>query len=412
MINRRSFLVQLSRFPFLRATLCATSESGSSGVALARTTPAQSSGASERGIYKELGVATFINAGEPFTSLSGGPLRAEVRQAMAVAEKSYVRLMDVQNAVGKRLASMLGAGGAMVTAGAASGLTLGTAACMTGLDHARIRSIPDSAGMPNEVIIQKAHRYEYEHAVRNCGAKMVEVETPEQLVDAISRKTACLLFNNRWNANGTIKHEEFVAIGKKYGVPTFNDCASDVPPAENLTRFTRIGFDLVTFSGGKNLRAPSSTGLLIGRKDLIEAAKLNHEPEDDVIGRGMKVNKEEMIGLLIAIELCMQQDPDPTFVDSKRTLQHIGEALSPIAGVTVEMFEPPVSYRVPHLRILWDETGRKLSADQARKMLRNGEPSISTRTGPDPVKGLELTSWMLSPEDVQVVIRRMREILI
>jgi L-seryl-tRNA(Ser) seleniumtransferase len=407
MLNRRSLLASLSRIPLLG--LFGSAEFHAA--AFASTEPGQHNAIVGRDIYKDLGVSTFINAGEPFTSLSGGPIRQEVKDAMTQAEKSYVRLMDVQNAVGRHLAGLLGAGGAMITAGAASGLTLGTAACMTGKDPIKIKRLPDVEGMPDQVIIQKAHRYDYEHAVRNCGVKMIEVESREQLVNAIGPKTACLLFNNRWNANGQIRHEGFVEIGKAHGIPTFNDCASDVPPADNLTKFTKMGFDLVTFSGGKNLRAPSSTGLLIGRNDLIEAAKMNHEPEDDVIGRGMKVNKEEMIGLMVAIELCLKEDPDPIFVESQKRLDFIAEKLSSIPGLTMEMFEPPVSYKVPHLRITWDEKGSRPSPDQLRRLLRQGNPPIVTRTGPDPVKGLEITSWMLSSQDIPVLIHRITSLL-
>ena len=227
-------------------------------------------------VFRSDGVTTFINAGEPFTALSGAPIRPEVRAAMLRAEFYTVRLADVQDAVGRRLAKLLGCEAAMITAGAASGLTLGTAACMTGTDTAKIALLPDIRGMPNEVIVQKAHQYDYpyQHAVRNCGVTIVPVETSEELRSAISTRSACMLFNNRWSAKGAIEHEEFVDIGRQYRVLTFIDCAADVPPAENLTKYTKMGFDLVIFSGGKGLRAPSGTGLLIGRRYLVEAAKL------------------------------------------------------------------------------------------------------------------------------------------
>lgn len=392
-MKRRSFLNALSSLPLL----------GGRAAAAPRT--------HERDIYQELGIPTFINAGEPFTSLSGAPVRPEVREAMNYAAGKYVRLRDVQKAVGERLASLLHCEAAMVTTGAASALTLGTAACMAGKDESKISRLPDRTGMPFEVVIQKAHRYDYEHAVRNCGAVIVEVETREQFEHAIGPQTACLLFNNRWTAQGRIKHEEFIAAGKKHRVPTFIDCASDIPPAGNLTKFTRLGYDLVTFSGGKGLRAPSSTGILMGRRDLVEAAILQHDPNDDTIGRGMKIDKEEVIGFLVAVELCLKEVPDPWFAASEKVLTQMGDELSRIKGVSAELFVPPVSYCTPHLRVKWDEAQKGISADQVRQALRSGKPSIETRTGPDPVIGLELTAWMLTGNDAEIVVSRIREAL-
>jgi len=362
-------------------------------------------------VYEDLAVPTFINAGEPFTSLSGAPVRPEVKAAMQLASTKFVRFVDAQNAVGARLASMLGCEAAMVTTGAGGALTVGTAACMAGSDVAKIRRLPESTGMRNEAIIQKAHRYQYEQAVRICGAKMIEIETIEQMSQAIGPRTALLLFNNRWTSQGKIRHKEFVALGKSRGVPTFIDCASDAPPAENLTKFNELGFDLVTFSGGKGLRAPASTGLLMGRRDLIEAAKRNSAPHDETIGRGMKLNKDELVGLLVAVESCLQDGPDSIFALSEPTLRDMGDEIARLDGVRIEIFRPPVSYRWPHLRLQWDEAQRGVSADEAREQLLSGSPSIVTRTGPDPVTGLELSAWMLSNEEIPIVVRRITEVL-
>jgi L-seryl-tRNA(Ser) seleniumtransferase len=178
-----------------------------------------------------------------------------------------------------------------------------------------------------------------------------------------------------------------------------------------LTKFNKLGFDLVTFSGGKGLRAPASTGLLMGRRDLIEAAKRNAAPHDETIGRGMKLNKDELVGLLVAVESCLQDGANSVFALSEKTLQRMGEEIARLEGVRVEVFRPPVSYRWPHLRIQWDEAQRRLTADQAREQLLSGAPSIVTRTGPDPVMGLELSAWMLSSEEVPIVVRRVVEVL-
>jgi uncharacterized pyridoxal phosphate-dependent enzyme len=360
-------------------------------------------------LYDELAVPRFINAGEPFTILGGAPVRPEVKAAMSLAGGKFVTFSNAQNAIGAHLAKLLGSEAAMVTAGAAGALTLGTAACMTGKDKTKIYRLPDSSGMRNEVIIQKAHRYSYEQSVRACGAKMVEIETSEQLRTAIGPATAMLLFNNRWTHQGQIKHEEFVQIGKAHGVPTFIDCAADAPPAENLTRFNALGFDLVTFSGSKGLRAPSSTGLLMGRGELIEAANHNGMPYDLTIGRGMKVSRDELVGLAVAVELCLQEKTNSIFTASEATLRRMADELNRLPGVRAEIFSPPVSYSWPHLRIRWDESRPKMSADDVRGRLWAGTPSIETRTGPDDVEGLEISAWMLSDEEVPIVVRRISE---
>jgi len=219
--------------------------------------------APRRDYFKEMNIRPFINAGEPYTTLSGSPMLSEVVQAMEYAAKQAVRLNDVHDAVGERIASLLGCEAAMVTAGAASALALGTAACMTGTNHDLIRRLPDITGMKTEVIIQKSHRYGYDHAVRNCGIRFIEVETRDELEHAIHAQTVMMLFYNRHDPIGQIKAAEFVELGKKHSIPTFNDCAGDAPPAENLSKFIKMGFDLVTFSGGKGLRGPQSTGLLL-----------------------------------------------------------------------------------------------------------------------------------------------------
>jgi len=173
-----------------------------------------------------------------------------------------------------------------------------------------IRRIPDLAGtgMKNEVIVQKSHRNGYDHAVRNCGIKLIEVETAEEMERAINERTAMMFFFNDADPRGQVKSEQFVAIAKKHKIPSLNDAAADVPPTANISKYTSMGFDLVAFSGGKGIRGPQSAGLLLGRKDLIEAARLNYSPNSDSIGRGMKVNKEELLGMMVAVEVYLKRD--------------------------------------------------------------------------------------------------------
>lgn len=394
MPNRRTFLQSLSSFPLLGSLASVTGALGS---------------APRRDYFKEMNIRPFLNAGEPYTTLSGSMMLPEVVQAMEYAAKQPVRLNDVHDAVGERIASLIGCEAAMVTAGAASALALGTAACLTGANQQLIRRLPDTTGTKTEVILQKAHRYGYDHAVRNCGVKFVEVESREQLDSAVSDRTAMMLFYNRHDPVGPIRAAEFVELGKKHGIPTFNDCAGDVPPAENLSKFIKMGFDLVTFSGGKGLRGPQSTGVLLGRKDLIHAARLNGPPNSDALGRGMKVNKEEMLGIMVAIEIALKRDSQADWREWEKRVKLIADSLAAVKGIQTEMFVPEVTYRVPHLRIRWAEGAVRITPVELIRRLREGEPSIETRSSPKDC--VELGVWLLQPGEAQIVAKRVREIL-
>src|SRR6185436_11288762 len=261
-----------------------------------------------RDYFRELGVRPFINAAGTYTAMTASLMPPEVVDAITYASKHYVMLDELHDKVGERIASMLKSEAAMVTSGAASALTLGTAAVLTGTDQKKIVDLPNLSGGKNEVIIQKSHRFGYDHAVRNCGVRLVEVESAEDLERAVTERTAMMLFYNNNNSEGRIQDEAFVQLGKKHHVPTMNDAAADVPPIENLWKYTAMGFDLVAFSGGKGLRGPQSAGLLLGRKDLVAAARRNAPPNGNTVGRGMKVNKEEIVGMLAALELYLATD--------------------------------------------------------------------------------------------------------
>jgi L-seryl-tRNA(Ser) seleniumtransferase len=261
--------------------------------------------------------------------------------------------------------------------------------------------------MKTEVLIQKTHRIGYDHAVRNCGIRLIEVETAAELEAAINEQTVMMLFINFADPNGQIKREEFIALGRKHGIPTFNDAAADVPPREHLSEYTRMGFDLVTFSGGKGLRGPQSSGLLLGRKDLIEAARLNTSPNGDTIGRGMKVNKEEMLGLLAAVELYLEKDPAEEQAEYNRRAQEIIDAVSSIPGVETEIDVPEIANHVPHIHIWWDGSGIAVTVPEVVEKLRMGTPSIEVVPGSK--EHLIVNPWMLQPGDTAVVARRIRE---
>jgi D-glucosaminate-6-phosphate ammonia-lyase len=362
-----------------------------------------------RDFFKELGVRGFINAAEPFTALTGSLMSREVQTAWDYAAPKYVRLDELHDAVGKRIASIIGCEAAMVTSGAASALTLGTAACMTGADREKIRRLPDTTGMKTEVIIQKSHRYGYDHAVRNCGIRYIEVETQDELERAINDRTVMMHFFNTNDPVGKIKLAEFAASGKKHGIPTFNDIAADVPPVENISKSIKLGYDLVTVSGGKGLMGPQSCGLLYGRADLIRAARLNGPPNSDAIGRGMKVNKEEMLGMMVALEMYVKRDHEADWREWEGRVMKIRDSVSAIRGVHSEMFVPEIHYRVPHVRIQWDEKASRLTVREVIKQLREGEPSIEVR--PNTSEGLELSVWLLEPGETEVVARLVRRVL-
>ena len=360
-----------------------------------------------RDYFAELGVRTFLNAAGTYTALTASLMPKDVVAAIQYASTRYVALNELHDAVGARIASMLGCEAAMVTAGAASALTLGTAACMTGTDRDRIHRLPETTGMKTEVIIQKSHRFGYDHAVRNCGTRLIEVETREELESAINDQTVMMLFLNYADPQGQIKRQEFVELGRKHGLPTFNDAAADVPPPGHLTEYTRMGFDLVTFSGGKGLRGPQSAGLLLGRKDLIEAARLNAPPNGDAIGRGMKVNKEEMLGMLVALEIYLGQDPEEARRELERRAGLIVDAASSVAGVQAEVEVPEIANHVPHVHIRWPEGALSATPKEVRQRLRDGDPSIELTPSSD--DELVVNPWMLQPGETEIVARRIQE---
>jgi L-seryl-tRNA(Ser) seleniumtransferase len=393
MPHRRGFLKTLAGWPLIGGLFPA-------GRAVA---------AARRDYFKELGVRPFLNAAGTYTTLTASLMPKEVAEAWLYASKTYVPLIDLHDAVGKRIASLIGCEAAMVSAGAASALTLGAAACVAGNNREFIQRIPDTEGMKNEVIIQKAHRFGYDRAVRNVGTRFVEVETRDELERAVNPKTAMMLFLNYSDPKGQIKAAEFVELGKKHNVPTFIDCAADVPPASNLSKYTKMGFDLVTFSGGKGLCGPQSAGLLLGRKDLIEAARLNASPYSESLGRGMKVNKEELVAMMVAVERYLSRDEEEEAAEFNRRAKQIVDAVDSIPGVKTEIQVPEIANRVPHVHIWWDESEIKTSVPDVVKQLREGEPSIEVVPGSK--EHLIVNAWMLQQGEVKIVARRIRDIL-
>jgi L-seryl-tRNA(Ser) seleniumtransferase len=370
--------------------------------------------------YERLGVVPFINAAGTYTILTASTMPDEVQAAVALAAQKPVHLMELHEAAGRYLAEKLRCGGALVTSGAAAGLTLGTAACITqGNKEAIVRIPTDMSGLKNEVIVQKAHRYEYDHAMRNCGVKVVEVETMEQYRSAFSDKTVMTNFFNAVEA--PIGREDWIRVAHEHGVPCFNDAAADVPPISNLWNYTQMGFDLVAFSGGKGMRGPQCAGLLLGRQDLIEAARLNNSPNSNAVGRGLKVAKEEIVGMVAAVDWFLKQDDAAMEGEFRKRAQKIADAVAKVPSVQTKIFLPPVANHVPHLVINYDAAKVRTSGLEVMQKLREGRPRIELNpaTGGGPASAglpsspdtIVVGVWMLQPGEDAIVGRPLREVL-
>lgn len=382
---------------------------GSLAAPLAGTAFTLSAATSKRDYFKELGVQPIINAAGTYTAFTASLMLPEVMEAINYASKTFVRLNELHDAVGKKIASLLEAEAAMVSSGAASALTLGTAACLTGSDRKKIQAIPDLTGMKTEVLMQKSHRFGYDRAVKNTGVKIVEFETAAEAEKLAGPQTAMMLFFNDAASKGQLKAPDFVALGKKLNVPTMIDCAADCFPTENMTKFNKMGFSLVIFSGGKGLRGPQSAGILMGRKDLIAAARMNASPNGDAIGRGMKVNKEELLGMMAAIEVFMKKDHEAEWKDWEKRIKVVADSVTVSPAVKTEQYVPEVANHVPHLKITWDQSKIKISYNEVAKRLREGDPSIEVTPGSS--ESLNIGVWMLQPGEDRIVAKRIRDIL-
>jgi L-seryl-tRNA(Ser) seleniumtransferase len=370
--------------------------------------------------YQKLGVTPFINAAGTYTILSASTMPPPVQAAVALAAQNPVHLNELLVASGEYLAKRLRCEGALVTAGAAAALTLGTAACVTLGNQKAILSIPtDMNALKNEVLVQKTHRYDYDHAVRNAGVHFVEVETLDDYQQAFTERTVMAHFFNA--GEGKISREDWVRVAHQHGVPCFNDAAADVPPISNLWNYTQMGFDLVTFSGGKGLRGPQCSGLLLGRKDLIEAARQNNSPNSNTIGRGMKVAKEEIVGLVAAVDWFLEQDDDKMQAGFQQRAEHIAAQLKSLPTIETKIFVPPVANRVPHLLITYDPVRIKITGAEVMQKMRQGNPRIELNPGtggPPASAGLPggenviiVGVWMLQPGEEVIVARRLREVM-
>jgi L-seryl-tRNA(Ser) seleniumtransferase len=360
------------------------------------------------GVYTRIGVRPVINGMGTVTVIGGSIMPPEVVRAMDRASRFFVDLPELQKKAGEWIAQIVGVPAAMVTAGAASAITVATAACVTRGDARRYAALPDTQNMPNEVIQQKRHRSGYEAQMLLVGAKIIWVETREEAERAIGPRTAMMFFLNKNDEAGRIRRQEWIELGKRHNVPLFNDAAADVPPSVRLSEYVKEGFDLVAFSGGKGLCGPQCSGLLLGRKDLIEAGRPAISPAGG-IGRGMKVGKEEIIGLLAAVERYVKIDHDAEIRMLEGRVREMIRMVSTVKGVTAEVTVPKIANQVPHLAVGWDEAEKKLTTQQVVRQLREGDPPIAV-LGSGSGRAL-VSVWMMRGNEHRTVARRLREIL-
>ncbi|QHT66547.1 aminotransferase class V-fold PLP-dependent enzyme [Rhodocytophaga rosea] len=401
MLNRRKLIKHLSSLPLL---------GGIAGSSIPLTS-ALATPKAKRDVVKELGIRTFINAAGTYTAMTASLMPEEVMETIQAASHEFMMLEEVQDKVGERIAKLVHSEAAMVTAGCWSAMVLGMAGVLTGTDPKKVAQLPhlEYTGMKSQVLVQKAHNTGYVHALTNTGVMITEIETLEEAEKAINERTALLWFLNYNAPLGKIQHQEWVALGKKHNIPTMIDMAADVPPVENLWKYNDMGFDLVCVSGGKAMRGPQSTGLLMGKKDLIAAARLNGPPRGGNIGRGMKVNKEEILGMYVALERYINLDHAKEWKEWETRIAQIESAVKKVNGIQTEKYVPPVANHTPALRISWNESSIKLSPKDLQEKLRNGNPSIEV-VGPEKdATSVSLTVFMLKPGQDKIVAKRLAE---
>ena len=406
--TRRSFVSTVAAFC---AAILSSRKLFAAGSGAARAADTKLSGFGSSGnVYEELGVTTVINGQGTMTVLGGSLMRPEVEAAMTLASQHFCSIPDLEVAAGKRIAEMLKLPQgytALVTSGAAAAMQSGLAGILTGDNEQFIQQLPDLTGMKCEVIIQKSHRNGFDHQLRSTGVKLIEVETRDDLRKAVNPKTAMMHFSNFANAAGQIKVDEWVKLAKEYKIPCFNDAAADTPPVSHLWDYANMGYDLIAFSGGKAIRGPQCAGLLIGRKDLVAYALLNNSPYEDTLGRSQKVGKEEIIGMIKALESYLREDHEALTKEWWRRLDSISAEISSVPGVSTSFSVPDIANHVPHLEIHWDPRHISLEPRDAAQQLRGGKPSIILATNES---GLQMNSFMLQPGEEKTIAERLAQL--
>jgi L-seryl-tRNA(Ser) seleniumtransferase len=355
--------------------------------------------------YESIGVRPLINCRGTYTIISGSLSLPEVKAAMAAASSRYVHLDELMEKVGERIAEVMQCEFGLVTNGCAAAICQVTSACMAGDDPEAIKQLPDTTGLKDEVVLQKKHQHVYNHAIRMTGANIIEVETLEEMEAAVCDQTAMLAVFGDAADRGEVSVAEMVTIGKREGVPVFVDAAAERPDVPN--RYLEEGADAVAYSGGKCLRGPQSSGLVLGRRDLLWTAFMHGAPHHG-IGRPMKAGKEEVMGLLAAVEKWVERDHDAEWKMWEGWLDEIWNAVSHVPSVTREIQMPGRSNVAPILKIGWDASRVELDPEQARQALSDGDPRIEVFTHET---GVEFMAYMMEESEATLVAKRLHEVL-
>jgi uncharacterized pyridoxal phosphate-dependent enzyme len=412
--SRRSFVKLLAAAPLL-SQIAARNLYAQAATAVGKD-PRQN-------VYTKLGLQTVINCRGTWTYLSGSLEFPEVRKAQLEAADYFVNMIDLQRAVGKRLSELTGAESGMVTSGSAGAMAAATAGCMAGTDDKNIWQLPDTTGLRHEVVMVGG-RSAFDSAIRLTGAKLVLAYSPDELANAINENTAMIYTTDLGD-----KLERELAIAKDHKVPMLLDDAAGIPPVSNAKLYAKMGIDLYCFSGGKGLAGPQCSGLLLGRKDLIEAALMNCSPREGAVCRPMKVGKEEVIGCVTALETWLSLDEKKLYAEWNGRVDRIRKLVETVSGVTTSIYVPDDGNRYPTLRVSWDQQAWNYSVTDCVEELRASNPRIEVlgpdnpslvkavregnpnRKEPKPPSHIELVSMTMKPGEDMIVGERLRAVL-
>jgi len=367
-------------------------------------------------IYRSMGVSPIINAAGPISRYGGGRYRPQVVEAMAEAFMVPVQIDELNIQAGKKIAQMLGVESAFVSSGAAGGLVLQAAACIAGTDEAKMRRLPDSDGMKNEIVMQMCQRFAYDQSYLVGGGRIVEAGAREscsieELESVFSERTAAAAYLFAGHAcKEAVSFQAFCDVAHSKDIPVIVDAANFLPPRANMSRFMNEGADMVVFSGGKAVRGPQGAGILLGKAHLIEAARVNASP-NNFVARSMKVSKEEIMGLLAAIETFINEDEG---VENTRYMQMCSQAvdlLIEIPGVTVSIEHDQIDYLIPTVAIRFNEDWTGATEKQILSTLAGGNPPVFVRTLAGPGE-IGIDPMNLNDETLELAVQKIREVLI
>ena len=361
--------------------------------------------------YSKLNVRKIINAKGTYTYLTAAVMPPQVQRAVAEAALHPVHLIELQTKAGEYIARKLRCEGALVSCGASSALTLATAACVQDANHCTPLDIPEKIGSSefpkNEVIVQKAHRYEYDHAMYLCGIKIVEVVTLDDYKRAFTPNTVMTNFFNA-ATGGEIGREDWLKVAHEHNVPCHIDAAADMPPVENLWKYTGMGFDLVCFSGGKGIRGPQNAGLLLGKKKLTDLAAINNNP-NQCVGRGMKVAKEQVIGMVAAVDWVLEQTDEGMEKEFMQREDVVLRMVRDIPTMKSTRVTEPIANHVPTLMLTYDPAVVGITPKEVAAKLEAQNPSIVVASSDQNTIGI--STWMMLPGEDVIVGRELRNVL-